>query len=93
MFGNRVRALRKREGLTQRELGVLCGISASAVGMIEQGRRLPSRAVYARMGAILAGRDGSFPTLPPRAVLSRDWLELLREPGEPPLARGSRAEE
>lgn len=91
MFGDWVRALRKRKGLTQRELGALCGLSASAVGMIEQGRRLPSRAVYARMGAVLAGRDGSFPTLPPRAVLSRDWLEILREPSEPPFPRGSGA--
>ncbi|MDL2273360.1 helix-turn-helix transcriptional regulator [Oscillospiraceae bacterium OttesenSCG-928-G22] len=41
MVGKKLRELRVRKGLTQRELGELTGVSASAIGMYEQGRRQP----------------------------------------------------
>ena len=39
--GNKIRELRKNIGMTQSELAERLGISASAVGMYEQGRRQP----------------------------------------------------
>lgn len=40
-FGARLKALRTKKGLTQSELAKKLGISTSAVGMYEQGRREP----------------------------------------------------
>ena len=42
MLGQRIALLRRQAGLSQAELAVRMGISASAVGMYEQGRREPS---------------------------------------------------
>ena len=42
MFGPRVAALRRDAGLSQAELARELGISPSAMGMYEQGRREPS---------------------------------------------------
>ena len=41
MIGNRLKALRKKRNLTQQELGAALGVSASTIGMYEQGRREP----------------------------------------------------
>ena len=41
IFGNKLKLLRLRAGLTQAELAERINISASAVGMYEQGRREP----------------------------------------------------
>lgn len=41
MFGERLKELRKRIGLTQTELGKKIGVSSSAIGMYEQGKREP----------------------------------------------------
>lgn len=53
MIGLRIAALRKRAGLSQRELGQRLGVSASAVGMYEQGRREPSAEKLVRLAEIL----------------------------------------
>ena len=42
MLGQRIALLRRQAGLSQSELAVRLGISPSAVGMYEQGRREPS---------------------------------------------------
>ena len=42
MLGERIAALRRRAGLSQAELAQRLRISASAMGMYEQGRREPS---------------------------------------------------
>lgn len=42
MLGRRIGALRRERGLSQAELAARLGISASAMGMYEQGRREPS---------------------------------------------------
>ncbi len=42
MLGQRISALRRRAGLSQAELARRLQISASAMGMYEQGRREPS---------------------------------------------------
>ena len=41
MFGTRIAMLRKSRGMSQLELAKQLGVSASAVGMYEQGRREP----------------------------------------------------
>ena len=41
MFGKKLRCLRKKSGMTQANLAKKLGISASAIGMYEQGRREP----------------------------------------------------
>lgn len=41
-FGTRLRFLRKRSSLTQKELGKALNISASSIGMYERGIREPS---------------------------------------------------
>lgn len=41
MLGARIAMLRKSSGLSQQELAKQLGVSASAVGMYEQGRREP----------------------------------------------------
>ena len=42
MIGSQIALLRQKHGLRQAELAALLNISPSAVGMYEQGRRLPS---------------------------------------------------
>jgi transcriptional regulator with XRE-family HTH domain len=42
MLGERIGALRRSKGLSQAELAQKLGISASAMGMYEQGRREPA---------------------------------------------------
>ena len=42
MLGERISALRRTRGMSQAELAGRLGISASAMGMYEQGRREPS---------------------------------------------------
>ncbi len=42
MLGQRIALLRRQAGMSQAELAARMGISASAVGMYEQGRREPS---------------------------------------------------
>lgn len=79
MFGDKVKTMRCLVGWTQRELGAMCGLSASAIGMIEQGRRLPSPRRYARMREAFRLEGCSLPDKPNVPTLRHDLLELLRE--------------
>lgn len=45
MLGARISALRREMGQSQADLAKYLGVSASAVGMYEQGRREPSGAI------------------------------------------------
>lgn len=49
MLGPRIAALRKEAGLSQQELAKRLGVSASAIGMYEQGRREPSAQTLVNM--------------------------------------------
>lgn len=51
-MGKRIKELRKAHGLTQSELASRLGISASAVGMYEQGRREPDSTILLRLCGI-----------------------------------------
>lgn len=52
LLGPRIAALRKEAGLNQQELAARLGVSASAIGMYEQGRREPSAQTLIAMAEI-----------------------------------------
>ena len=41
-MGQRIRAARKKKGMSQEKLGEVCGISTAHIGHIERGTRIPS---------------------------------------------------
>ena len=53
MLGERIAALRRRAGLSQAELAQRLRISASAMGMYEQGRREPSAQMLVALARVL----------------------------------------
>lgn len=57
MFGNifsvRLKELRKEHGYTQKELAKLLGVSASSIGMYEQGRREPENSLLTKLCEVL----------------------------------------
>ncbi len=88
MLGSRIAALRKEMGWSQAALAARLGVSASAVGMYEQGRREPSNELLISLSGIfgvsvdylLTGqevRDRSCRTLPRLSALAREELLLL----------------
>ena len=52
MKGARIAALRRQAGMSQAQLAARLGVSPSAVGMYEQGRREPSGDVLVELGKI-----------------------------------------
>ena len=52
MIGQRIAALRKNVGMSQAELARALGVSPSAVGMYEQGRREPSAAGFVALAQV-----------------------------------------
>lgn len=69
MLSNRIRALREEKGLRQEDLAGLLSVSASAVGMYEQGRREPGVEALVAMAGIFG--------------VSLDYLLLGRESVQP----------
>ena len=53
MLGARIAALRRRKDMNQGTMAQKLGVSTSAVGMYEQGRREPGAEVLVAMGALL----------------------------------------
>lgn len=51
--GRRLRYLRRRQGLTQKELAQVCDLSANAVGLIERGESSPSVSTLGRLALAL----------------------------------------
>ena len=51
--GRRLRHLRRRQGLTQRELAQACDLSANAIGLIERGESSPSVSTLNRVALAL----------------------------------------
>lgn len=90
MLGTRIAALRKQTGMSQAELAKHLRISASAVGMYEQGRREPGADMLVALAeAFGVSTDylltGKHPTAGAGGALARRELaellaELLREP-------------
>ena len=52
-LGQKLKELRSLKGLTQKELAYKLGVSPSAVGMYEQGRREPENALLSELCRIL----------------------------------------
>lgn len=52
MLGARIAALRRSAGMSQAELAKLLKVSASAIGMYEQGRRQPAADTLVALGGI-----------------------------------------
>ncbi len=52
MLGTRIAALRRQAGLSQKELAGRLGVSASTIGMYEQGRREPAADRLVEMAAV-----------------------------------------
>ena len=91
MLGKRSAILRISKGWSQAELARRIGVSASAVGMYEQGRREPSLGLLVRlaqelgattdyllMGEAPASDPSAAPELPSITVRTEVLLRLLR---------------
>lgn len=52
MLGARIAALRRRAGMSQAELAKRLKVSASAIGMYEQGRRQPAADTLVALGGV-----------------------------------------
>ena len=75
-----LRRLRQQRGLTQGELGALCHLSASGIGMLERGQRLPSAKAQERLRRCLP----QLPSPPRKPLPCAELLTVLRR--EPPTA-------
>lgn len=53
MLNEKIRQLRMERGITQKELAARLRMSASAVGMYEQGRRVPDSRMLRRIASAL----------------------------------------
>jgi transcriptional regulator with XRE-family HTH domain len=51
-FGEKLRALRKREGLSQEQLANMLGIHRSHIGKLEQGHKTPNAAMILKISRI-----------------------------------------
>lgn len=52
-IGQAIKIFRKQRGLTQNQLGKLCGISGAAIGSYEKGITVPKRRVLDKLAAAL----------------------------------------
>lgn len=59
MFSQKLKSLRMKSGYTQAQLAALLGVSTSAVGMYEQGRREPDSTMLMRI-CELFGVDANY---------------------------------
>ena len=75
MLGERLKRLRTGARMTQQELAERLGVSASAIGMYEQGRREPTFELLLRIGEMF-GVSTDW-------LLARDEIEVEQsEPGD-----------
>lgn len=70
-------------GLTQQQMGQVAGVSASTVGMYEQGRRHPGPAAQARLREFFAAHGLEMPIPPRQQQLPEKvrFREVLRQAG------------
>ena len=74
MLGARIRALRRAAGMNQKELGEKLGVSASTIGMYEQGRREPSADRLISLAALLGtSPDGLLLGKPSEEAEKEQW--------------------
>lgn len=70
LFGDRLRAERKKRHLSAEELAEICGISRSYITLIENGQRLPSKKVIPKLAEALHKKTN---------IIINWYLEGLRE--------------
>jgi len=51
-FGEKLRFLRQRQGLSQRELGDMLDVSGSHIGKLEQGQKIPHATMILKIADI-----------------------------------------
>ena len=96
MLGQRIGTLRRQQGLSQAELAGRLGISASAMGMYEQGRREPSADTLVALarelgvttdflltGKVADARDEQTYSRMLRSLVSQADRRLEARPGRP----------
>ena len=90
-IGQNIRALRKKKGLTQAQLGGLCGISGGAVGSYENGITVPKRRGADAVQIRRQGRSGRLGRTHNRGdvllVEHEIFRNLRRQPGRPGALR------
>ena len=77
MLGARIAALRRDKGWSQTQLAQQLKISASAVGMYEQGRREPSAELLVAMATVFGVSTDFLLTGKPSAMDTVDMTRLL----------------
>ncbi len=79
--GSKIKELRKRSGMTQAELAGKLGISSSAVGMYEQGRREPDNDTMLRLCDVfdISADDLLGQTKKPGKSVTRELSEVFDE--------------
>ncbi|TPV94562.1 MAG: helix-turn-helix transcriptional regulator [Myxococcales bacterium FL481] len=75
-FGDALRAVREREGLTQVALAERMGVGRQTVCDLEHGRRLPSPGHAAKYARALLHHEGQFVRLALQDHVSRAGLKL-----------------
>ena len=81
MLGTRIAALRIGAGMNQAELAQALSVSASAIGMYEQGRREPSGKMLVRLGDLFGVTTDFLLTGRPVCTGDRAALERLTREG------------
>ena len=77
MLGARIAALRRDAGLSQAELAARLGVSPSAMGMYEQGRREPSAQLLVTLARELGVTTDFLLTGKPAAPAEADALTAM----------------
>ena len=86
MLGARIAALRRRAGMSQAELAKRLKVSASAIGMYEQGRRQPAADTLVALGSVfevsvdylLTGRVSEHEAQTVDALVTMRWRRPMR---------------
>ena len=85
MLGERIALLRRRSKLSQRELAAALRVSPSAVGMYEQGRRIPAAELLVAMAALFGVSTDYLLTGVDRALLAAALrARTINAAGQPP---------
>lgn len=75
-FGQKLKALRQARNLKQADLGEGIGISASAIGMYEQGRREPDRRTLLKICRFFDITEAYFQREEAREKISAQYTDL-----------------
>lgn len=73
-FGQNLRRIRRRAGLSQEQLGVAAGLHRTEIGLLERGARVPRIDTLVKVAAALA-------IAPEELVAGIDWTPGAPEPG------------